>query len=126
MATTLPNTGAVIPATGEKPDQAVNNAAFTKIDTKIGDQSSQLTNITNKLLSGSVLPNNTDLDTLYGEGATGIYQLLSSNTYQNAPGAAGLLIVEATSAAAVQRFVGTSINQLRYRTSSAWGTWRDQ
>lgn len=33
MATTLPNTGAIIPATGEKPDQAINNAAFTAIDT---------------------------------------------------------------------------------------------
>ena len=36
MATTLPNTGAVIPAMAEAPDQAVNNAAFTAIDTKSG------------------------------------------------------------------------------------------
>ena len=36
MATTLPNTGAVIPATGEKPDQAVNNAAFAAMDVAIG------------------------------------------------------------------------------------------
>ena len=41
MATTLPNTGAVIPATGEKPDQAVNNAAFTAIDTAIGQRDPQ-------------------------------------------------------------------------------------
>lgn len=36
MATTLPNTGAVIPAMTEPADQAVNNAAFTAIDTAIG------------------------------------------------------------------------------------------
>ena len=36
MATTLPNTGAVIPAMTEPADQAVNSAAFTAIDTKIG------------------------------------------------------------------------------------------
>lgn len=36
MATTLPNTGAIIPAMTEAPDQAVNNAAFTAIDAKIG------------------------------------------------------------------------------------------
>ena len=36
MATTLPNTGAIIPAMTEPADQAVNNAAFTAIDTAIG------------------------------------------------------------------------------------------
>lgn len=36
MATTLPNTGAIIPAMTEAPDQAVNNAAFTAIDAAIG------------------------------------------------------------------------------------------
>ena len=36
MATTLPNTGAIIPAMTEPADQAVNNAAFTAIDTKMG------------------------------------------------------------------------------------------
>ena len=36
MATTLPNTGAVIPAMTDPADQEVNNAAFTAIDTKIG------------------------------------------------------------------------------------------
>ena len=36
MATTLPNTGAVIPAMAEPADQAVNNAAFTAIDETMG------------------------------------------------------------------------------------------
>jgi hypothetical protein len=36
MATTLPNTGAIIPAMTEPADQAVNNAAFTAIDAAIG------------------------------------------------------------------------------------------
>lgn len=42
MATTLPNTGAVIPAMTEPADQAVNNAAFTAIDTAIGANRSLL------------------------------------------------------------------------------------
>ena len=36
MATTLPNTGAIIPAMTEPADQEVNNAAFTAIDTAVG------------------------------------------------------------------------------------------
>ena len=43
MATTLPNTGAVIPAMTEPADQAVNNAAFTAIDAAVGAHLAEMT-----------------------------------------------------------------------------------
>ena len=55
MATTLPNTGAVIPAMTEPADQAVNNAAFAAIDTAVGARLAEKGEET--LLNAITMPN---------------------------------------------------------------------
>lgn len=79
-----------------------------------------------QITGGITLASETDLDDLYGEEASGNYQLVSARTYYNAPSTSGMLIVNsASNSATSQQFINSTIFKVRFRTSSAWSSWRD-
>ena len=115
MATTLPNTGAVIPAMTEQADQAVNNAAFAAIDTKIG-----------KLLnSGGTLTGAANFNSLL---ASRYYAVLAINldTSTGAPPYqyGSLFVFEVIANSPVQFFLDTrNLLFTRVYTGGSWTTW---
>ena len=124
MATTLPNTGAIIPAMTEPADQAVNNAAFTAIDAKTA-----LIDAAIGALSGAdaALASGTNLNTVV---TTGLKRLTGGSTYSNAPAGMtwGLLFVFRSGTYCAQlAFAGNGICHSRTASSAhltpSWSQW---
>ena len=109
MATTLPNTGAIIPAMTEAPDQAVNNAAFTAIDAAIAshlaDDVTQVGGVHGLVVSSGVwtprFGGSTTLGATTYTSQTGTYLRIGNLVYitatlrvSNATGGSGYYVVD--------------------------------
>ena len=115
MATTLPNTGAIIPAMTEPADQAINNEAFTAIDTKIG----KLLN-NGGTLTGAINFNSLPTSRYYAVLAINLETSTGAPPYQYG----SLFVFDVIANSPVQFFLDTrNLLYTRVFASGSWTTW---